>query len=167
MHNVKLFISIIIGALLICVAAHASVPAGVTEKNKALARRVFDEMLNQQKYEVFDEIYAKDFVKHVDGRQYSLAQEIEQAKAMHGLSSDLVMTVDQMIAEGDKVAIVYTGRGTNTGSFRGLAVTGKKVVLSGMTVYRFSDGKIAEEWTVYNEMEILRQLGYAPGATKD
>lgn len=167
MHNSKLFISIIVTPLLICGAVLASVPGGGTEKNKALARRVFDEILNQGKYEVFAESYARDFVKHVDGRDYSLAQEIEQAKAMRGLSSDLVMTIDQMIAEGDKVAVLYTGRGTNTGSFRSLPATGKKIIISGMTVYRFSNGKIAEEWTVYNEMEILRQLGVAPGSAKD
>jgi len=133
------------------------------QKNKAQAQRVFDEILNQGKYQLFDEMYAKDFVKHVDRRDYTLAQEIMSAKGMRAMVSDLVMTVDLMTAEGDTVAILYTGRGTNDGPYRGMPATGKKLAISGTTIYRFANGKIAEEWTTYNDLEILRQLGYFPG----
>jgi steroid delta-isomerase-like uncharacterized protein len=167
MHKNGPFTAIILALLLVCYLADASPRTSATEKNKALARRVFAEILNKGKYEVFEEIYARGFVKHVEKRDYTLAQEIEAAKAMRAQSSDLVMTIDQMIAEDDKVAILYTGRGTNTGPYRGMPPTGKKVVVSGATIYRFSNGKIAEEWTVYNEMEILRQLGYAPAPSKE
>ena len=158
--------SAIIALLLACGVSAASIPSSATQKNKVLARRVFDEILNQGQYEVFDEIYTKDFVKHVDRRDSTLAEEIEDARATRAASSDLVMTIDHMIAEGDQVAILYTGRGTNTGPIFGMPASGKKFVVSGMTVYRFSNGKIAEEWTVYNAMEILRQLGYAPEPPK-
>ena len=133
------------------------------EKNKAMSRRVFDDILNRDKYDVFAEIYAESFVKHVDRKDYTLAQEIQQAKSMRTTLSDLVMTVDQMIAEGDYVAILYTGRGTSTGPFGGMPATGNKVVASGATTYRFSKGKIVEEWTTYNMLDILQQLGYYPG----
>ena len=78
--------------------------------------------------------------------------------------SDLVMTVDFMIAEGDKVVIQYTGRGTSTGPLDGMPPTGKTCVATGATVYRIVGGKIAEEWTYYNMLDILQQLGYMPGA---
>jgi steroid delta-isomerase-like uncharacterized protein len=134
------------------------------ERNKAMARRVFDEILNEGRYEVFDQIYAEDFVKHVDRQSETLAEEIEDARSMRVSSSDLVMTVDQMIAEGDKVAVLYTGRGTSTGPFAGMPATGRSYVVSGMTVYRFAGGRIAEEWTTYNMLDILRQLGYPADA---
>ena len=105
----------------ICAAAAADDPAG----NKAVARRVFDEILNKDKYELFEQIYAKTFVKHVDGRTFSLPEEIEQAKNMRVSMSDLVMRVDLMTAEGDKVVILYTGKGTSTGPLSGMPPTGK------------------------------------------
>ncbi len=144
-------------------ARGSSTPAAadVSEENRALAQRVFDEILNQAKYQVFDQIFAKDFVKHVDRREQTLAEEIRDAKAMRAASSDLFMTVDQMIAQGDKVAVLYTGRGTNTGPFAGLPATGRTYAVSGMTLYRISGGKIVEEWTTYNMLDILRQLGHA------
>ena len=132
-----------------------------TQKNRILAQRVFDEILNKGKYEIFDEMYAKDFVKHVDRNERSLTQEIQDAKAMRMASSDLVMTVDQMIADGDRVAILYTGRGTHTGPFNSLPATGKKYSVTGTTVFRFANDKIAEEWTSYNMLDILQQLGYS------
>jgi len=154
-------------ALLFAVAA--LMPAGgfanngELQKNKALAQRVFDDILNRGKYELFAELYTKDFVKHVDRRDYTLAEEIKAAQGMRRACSDLVMTVDQMTAERDVVAILYTGRGTNDGPYGGMPATGKKLVVSGTTIYRFSKGKIAEEWTTYNELEILSQLGHFPG----
>ncbi len=136
---------------------------GELQKNKAVAQRIFDDILNRGRYELFAELYTKDFVKHVDRRDYTLEQEIKAAKGMRIACSDLMMTVDHMTAEGDKVAILYTGRGTNDGPYGGMPATGRKLLSSGTTIYRFSNGKIAEEWTTYNELEILGQLGYFPG----
>lgn len=127
-----------------------------------VVQRVFDEILNQGRYALFDEVYSASFVKHVDGRRRNLAEEIEDAKFTRGLAADLVVTVDALIAEGDSVAARYTGRGTNTGPLGGMAATGKRFVVHGMTVYRFSGGKIVEEWTVYNEADLMRQLGVMP-----
>ena len=159
-------------ALLSCVVSgllvmsQSPIPAAAAQgdgaSNKAVARRVFDELLNKEKYELFEQIYAKTFVKHVDGKTYSLQEEIQQAKSMRVSMSDLVMTVDFMIAEGDKVVIQYTGRGTSTGPLGGMPPTGKTCVATGATVYRIVGGKIAEEWTYYNMLDILEQLGYMP-----
>jgi steroid delta-isomerase-like uncharacterized protein len=141
--------------------------AAETAANRALARRIFDEILNRGRYELFDELYRPDFVKHVDRHASTLAEEIRDARAMRAASSDLVMTADQVIAEGNRVAILYTGRGTHMGLFAGLPPTGRKYVVSGVTVYRFANGKVAEEWTSYNMLDVLRQFGYTShcGAT--
>jgi len=127
-------------------------------RNRAVAQRVFDEILNQGRCELFAELYARDFVKHVDLHDRTLPEEIEDARAMRAASSDLVMTIDGMIAEGDKVAVRYTGRGTHTGPFGDMAATGRRFAITGATIYRFTGGTVAEEWTFYNMLEILRQL---------
>lgn len=133
------------------------------ERHKRIARRVFDEVLNQGRYELFDEAYAPGFVKHVDGKSETLAQEREDARGTRAIASDLVMTVDAMVAEKDMVAVLYTGRGTQDGPLGTVPATGRRFALTGMTLYRFANGKVVEEWTVYNELEMLRQMGLAPG----
>jgi len=129
------------------------------EHNKRIVQRVFDEVLNQGRYQLFDDAYAANFAKHVDGRTETLAEEREDAKGTRAIASDLVMTVDAMVAENDKVAVLYTGRGTHDGPLGNTPATGRRFILTGMTLYRFADGKIVEEWTVYNELEMLRQMG--------
>ena len=64
-----------------------------------------------------------------------------------------------MIAEGDKVAVCFTAKGTHDGVFQGLPPTGKKYEISAMTVWRFVDGKIAEEWVFSNDLDLYRQVG--------
>lgn len=131
------------------------------DHNKQIVQRVFDEVLNQGQYRLFDEAYDGSFVKHVDGRSATLAEEREDARGTRALSSNLVMTVDAMVAEGDKVAVLYTGRGVNDGALGQIPATGRPFVVTGMTLYRFANGKIVEEWTVYNELDMFRQIGLA------
>ena len=138
-------------------------PADTLASQKALARRVFDEVLNKGDFRAFGEIYSPDFVKNPNGAHRTLAQEIQDARSTRAGSSDLVMTIDDMIAEGDRVAVLYTGRGTHDGPVGGVPPTGRRFNLSGVTVFRFSGGKIVEETTIYNELEFLRQIGVMPG----
>lgn len=147
------------------VAAGCASPTidGVLGRHKATVRRVFDEALNQGRYDVFAEAYDSSFIKHVNGRSYTLREEVAQAKATHEQASDLVMTVDTLITEGDLIVVQWTGRGTNDRPYRGLAPTGKRFVMPGVTVYRFAGNRIVEEWTYYNELDVLRQLGLMPG----
>lgn len=144
-------------ALAVLTAACSTAPE--IEQNKRIVGRVFDEVLNQGQYGLFDEVYAPDFVKHVDGRSATLDEERADARATRAASSDLVMTVNAMVAEGDMVAVRYTGVGTNDGPLGDVPASGRPFSVTGMTLYRFSGGKIVEEWTVYNELEMLRQMG--------
>ena len=72
------------------------------------------------------------------------------------------ITVDEQIAEGDKVATRWTGRGTHTGELAGIAPTGKDVTVSGLTISRFEGGKVVEEWTTWDTFGMLVQLGAIP-----
>jgi len=133
------------------------------ERNKAVARRVFTEIFNQGKFEVADEIYAKDFVNHGLTRDIGLKEDQEAARGWLQAAPDLVMTVEQVVAEGDLVTVMWIGEGTNTGAGNGLPATGKRIRLRGITIWRIVDGRIREEWSAFDQLSLLRQLGLLPG----
>jgi steroid delta-isomerase-like uncharacterized protein len=84
---------------------------------------------------------------------------MRDARGQYDSSSDLTFRENWMIAEGDKVAVCFTAKGTHDGAFNGVPATGKRYELSAMTVWRFVDGKIAEEWVFSNDLDLYRQLG--------
>lgn len=146
----------------LCFTYQSSQAAGpnVQERNKAVARAAFLEFLNHKDFKGFEEIHTRDFVKHYNSsRTENLSQEMEDAKSQFVSSSDLTTSVNWMMADGDKVAVCITSKGTHDGSFRGIPATGKKYEVTAMTVWRFVDGKIAEEWVFFNELDLYRNLG--------
>jgi predicted ester cyclase len=153
---------------LICAPAFAGIapsaastsPIAVTqqEMNKAVARRVFEEIFNQGKFQVADEIYAPDFVNHGLHRDANL--ETDQA-AVHWEKQelpDLRMTVGPMVAEGDLVSVLWVLRGTNTAPIGWLPATGVKIELRGITIWRIVDGRIRDEWTAFDTLRVVRQI---------
>jgi steroid delta-isomerase-like uncharacterized protein len=143
---------------LVPVGTSFAADASQEARNKAVAGRVFEEIFNQGKFQVADEIYAKDFVNHGLHRNVDLQ---EDQAAVHGEKKafpDLKMTVILMVAEGDLVTVVWVFRGTNTSAGYGLPPTGVKVELRGITVWRIVDGKIREEWTSFDQLQAARQF---------
>jgi predicted ester cyclase len=137
-------------------------PAAALERNKAVAMRVFNEILNQGHFAVADEIYAPDFVNHGLHRNVSLHEDQAAARAEVKAFPDLRMTVDLVVAEGDFVTVMWTFRGTHTAFGYGLPPTGSRVELRGMTIWRVVDGKLHDEWTSFNALaaylQVLRHL---------
>ena len=130
-----------------------------TEKNKAVARRVFDEIFNQKRFQAADEIYAPDFVNHGLRRQISLAEDQAYARSEVQAFPDLKMTVDSMVAEGEYVTVLWTFRGTHSAwGYGGLPPTGTRVEMRGITIWRVVDGKLHDEWTSFNELSAYLQL---------
>jgi steroid delta-isomerase-like uncharacterized protein len=145
-------------ALLCCGACLPSMAGTVQEANKAVARRVFEEIFNQGKFQVADEIYAKDFVNHGLHRDADLQEDQAAARGEKTAFPDLEMTVNLMVAEDDLVTVIWTLRGTHTGTGIGLPPTGVKLELRGITVWRIVDGKIREEWTSFDQLRAARQF---------
>jgi len=130
----------------------ATTDGAIEARNKAVAMRVFDEIFNQGKFEVADEIYAPDFQNHGLYRSVDLKIDQEAVHAEKKAFPDLRMSVEQMLAEGDKVAVLWTFRGTHTGSgYEGLPATGTRVELRGITIWRIVNGRIVEEWSSFSE----------------
>ena len=139
-------------------ASPLPVAATQQEKNKAVAGRVFEEIFNQGKFQVADEIYAPEFVNHGMHRDHSLQEDQAAVHWEKQALPDLKITVDRMMAEGDLVTAVWTLRGTNTAAASPLPATGAKLELRGITVWRIVDGKICEEWTSFDTFLIIRQV---------
>jgi steroid delta-isomerase-like uncharacterized protein len=119
---------------------------------------VFEEIFNQGKFEVADEIYARDFVNHGLHRDADLQEDQAAARGEKSAFPDLKMTVDLMVAEGDLVTVVWTLHGTHTGAGYGLPPTGARIALRGITVWRIVDGRIREEWTAFDQLRIASQI---------
>src|SRR5215212_2328000 len=134
-----------------------------TEENKALARRSW-EIVNQRNPDLIEEVYPPDFVWHEpeqDLRGYEQAKQF--VSSFFAAFPDLNISVDDVIAEGEKAVSRYTIRGTHQGETEEFGPpTGKQVELEGITIHRFEDGEIVEEWERYDNLSILQQLGLAP-----
>ena len=132
------------------------------EQNKLLVRRVYEEGLNQG---VFRVPYTQDFVGHGGNGTFNHAAARAEAEGFRVAFPDLHMRVDLILAEADLVSVRWTARGTNTGAALGIPATGKRVQVSGTTVFRIRDGAIAEEWTAGNTLGLMRQLGLLPASS--
>ena len=135
----------------------------MSEENKDKARRTW-EIVNQRNPDLIEEFYPPDFVWHEPDQDI---QGYEQAKkftsTFFGAFPDLNITVEDMIGEGEKVVSRYTIRGTHQGETEDFGPpTGKQVELKGITIHRFEDGNIVEEWESYDNLSLLQQLGLAP-----
>jgi steroid delta-isomerase-like uncharacterized protein len=132
------------------------------EENKALARRVLDEMFNKGNLDVADELLAPDYVDH----DPAMPEDIhgpegfkQYVSGYRSAFSDLHLEFEDQIAEGDKVVTRWTGTGTHDGELSGIPPTGKRVTLPGMEIVRISGGKLVEGWEGYDTMNLMRQLG--------
>ena len=138
-----------------------------TEENKAVLRRLFDEFYNMGNMAVADEIMASSIVIH-DASAPELRGDPALAKQRHQAqltaTPDFHITLEDTVAEGDKIAYRWTMRGTQTGPMRGIPPTGRSFAMTGMSVVRFVDGKMAEVWHNYDALGMLQQLGLIPPA---
>jgi len=128
-------------------------------RNKAVATRVFEEILNGGRFEVAREIYAPDFRNHGLHRDADLEEDQAAVRAEKTAFPNLRVSVDMLVAEGDLVTALWTFRGTHLHSgYGGLPATGANVEIRGMTIWRIVDGKIRDEWTTFNELGAYRQV---------
>ncbi len=134
-------------------------PARV-EGNKRVARIVFDEVLSKGRVDENEHIYHPEFVAHGRTRDAGREEDRAASRGWREAVPDLQMKVLRMVAQCDLVAVHWAGSGTNTGAGNGLPSTGKSMNnLWGMTVFRIEDGRIREEWTVFDQYSMLQELG--------
>lgn len=135
-----------------CAAAPLNTANTDAEANKITARRVFLEIFNQGKYDVAGQIYAPDFVNHDLKSDANLAEDQMAVHRWRAAAPDLVMTVVNEVAEGEYVSVLWTGVGTNTtqGNGAGYSAAGQRMTMRGITIWRFANGRIEEEWSEFS-----------------
>ena len=136
-----------------------------TEENKALVRESFLESWNKGNLDILDKVYGSDYVSHDPALPHPLhgASELKQALQMYrNAFPNLHMTVEDQIASADRVVTRWVARGTHKGDFMGAPATGKEATVVGFTISRLSEGKIAEEWTNWDTLGLMHQLGLTP-----
>jgi steroid delta-isomerase-like uncharacterized protein len=136
--------------------------SSLQEQNKALAKRAFEELLSKGKFELAEQLYAKDFVNHGIHRDITLEEDQAALKGWHQAFPDVKIVPAKVMAEGDLVTIYWIASGTNTGTGNGLPATGKKVEQAGITIWRIVNGKIKEEWSAFDQLSMMQQLGLLP-----
>jgi steroid delta-isomerase-like uncharacterized protein len=138
-----------------------------TEQNKALARRFIEEIWNQKNLVIAKELIAATYVFHTPGSPPGLPPGPEGfqqfASAFLTAFPDVYTSIEDQLAEGDKVVTRWTSHGTNTGSLFGMPTTGKSAIITGITIDRVADGKIVESWDELDQLGMLQQLGVIPG----
>ena len=121
------------------------------EQNKTLFKRFVEEVFNKKNVDVLDELMDFTVVEHK-----------EEITAFLGAFPDLHVTVEDLIAEGDKIVGRVTLTGTHQGELMGIPATGKKVSFSEILIIRISNGKAVEQWEVADTMSMMQQLGVIP-----
>jgi steroid delta-isomerase-like uncharacterized protein len=134
-----------------------------TKENKAIIRRNYEEAFNDGNLSVLDEIVAPEFILHGAPPGSTGPEVLRQAmRSLRTAFPDGHMTVEDLIAEGDKVVARLTLRGTHSGDFQGIPPTGKQVTMTGISISRITDNKIQEYWSNRDDLEVMRQLGALP-----
>ena len=140
-----------------------------TEENKVLSRRIFDEAASQGNFTVIDEAIAPTFVYRTSALpDFHGPAGFKEFYTEHRRAfPDIHYTVEEVVAEGEKVVVRWTATGTHQGDMMGIPPTGKAVKAPGITIFSFANGHIVDGTTVWDALALLQQIGVvpAPGQT--
>ena len=156
---------ILVGMLFVAsliITACESTQETTLERNKALVRRVNEEVWNKGNLEMVDEMFSVDFVQHFlpDGSETKGFNELRDHIRNHRMAfPDWTEKIKPIVAEGDFVAIQFTSTGANKGNFFGNPPTGKQIQIDEMAIFRIVDGKIVEQWLLPDLLSLNQQLG--------
>jgi len=131
------------------------------EEHKAIARRFFEEVWNQQKLDAIEDIFAETVV--LNGQPVARGAFRQIVATRRAAFPDIQVTVEEQVAEADKVSTRRTWQATHQGPYRGIAATGKRVKWTQISIVRFVGGRIVEDWAVADELGLLQQLGHSTG----
>ena len=135
------------------------------EENKAIGRRAFEELWNRGNLDVVDEICTEDYVLH----DPAVPEEVRGPDGLRRYVAmfreafpDIEFAVEDELAEGDRVAMRWSAKGTHRGELMGIPPTGNRVETTGMLIYRVSGGKSAEAWVSGDDLGMMQQIGAIP-----
>ena len=134
-----------------------------TETSKNLARRFYVEILNARRIETVDDLAVAEYVEHdpLPGQRDNREGLKDRVRILTEALSP-TFTIEDMIAEGDRVVVRWTNRGTHVAPFIGIPPTGRTFEIAGIDVYRVENDRLAEHWHVVDQLTMLQQLGLLP-----
>jgi len=134
-----------------------------SDQRKNLIRRLTDELWNKGNYDICDEVFAANCSFHDPSFPINgIAGMKQQARDLRAAQPDLHLDVQDVLADEDLTAARWTCGGTARGEFRGMPATGKTYVMTGMTIDKWQGDRVVEEWTTYDLLGALQQLGIIP-----
>jgi predicted ester cyclase len=132
-------------------------------RNKQVILRLYEEVLNQGRLEILDEIAWPDHVEHNPFPQQSQGVEgLKQRVSMVRAAFNPHFTIEHLLADGDKVAVMWTNQGTHVGAWFGFPPTEKKITAHGVDILQLRDGRLAEHWDVVDVTDFLAKVGVLP-----
>lgn len=133
----------------------------LTDDNKALVQRFYDEVINQRNLAALGQFVSPNAVNHTVPA--GLPQGPSQFLSMHlNAFPDVKVTVEDLLADGDKVVALISVQGTQQGAFRAISATGRPITVMGINIFRIVNGQIAEHWGLTDRLSALQQLGVVP-----
>jgi steroid delta-isomerase-like uncharacterized protein len=137
----------------------------MSESNKNVVRRLFEEVWNKGNLQVTEELFAPNYAHH-DASTPDVGRGPESEKNRAALYRtafpDIRLTIEDIIAEGETVVARWSCRGTHKGDLGGISPTGKHVTMTGVSMARFTDGKMSEGWVSWDALALMQQLGAVP-----
>lgn len=141
-----------------------------SEQNKAIARQLIEEVFNQGNISLIDTLLATDFIEHEElppGVPSGREAPKQLTTMLRSAFPDFKATINDLIAEGDKVVIHMTWNGTQQGEFMGIPPTGKRISIGIFDILRIAEGQIVEHWGLMDSMAMMQQLGVIPAPGQD
>ena len=141
----------------------------MSEQNKVIVRRLFEELWNKGNLSVADQLFSPNYAHHDPSTpDFGRGPESERKRATLYRTAfpDLQLTIEDIIAEGETVMARWSCRGTHKGDLSGIAPTGKQVTISGVSIARFTRGKMVEGWVNWDALGLMQQLGVVPELAK-
>ena len=137
----------------------------MSEQNKAIVRRLFEELWNKGNLSVADQLFSPNYAHHDPSTpDFGRGPESERKRATLYRTAfpDLQLTIEDLLAEGETVMARWSCRGTHKGDLSGIAPTGKQFNISGVSIARLANGKLAEGWINWDAQGLMQQLGVVP-----
>jgi steroid delta-isomerase-like uncharacterized protein len=135
----------------------------MSDQNKTIARKVFEDIQSQGNLDVVDQIVASDYVGHAFPEDFYGPEGVKQFTLMLRTAfPNVQLKVEDQIAEGDKVMTRWTAQGTHQGDFMGVPATGNQIMISGVTIFRMAGGKLFEGWNHPDLLSLFQQIGAVP-----
>jgi steroid delta-isomerase-like uncharacterized protein len=133
------------------------------EEYKTIIRQWVEDAWNNGNFSTADGLYAENYILHDSSQTVHASQGIQQfISTFRAGFPNLHLTIEDMIAEGDKVTWRFTARGTQNGELMGIPPTGRQVTVTGMVISRFANDKWQEDWSNFDALGMLQQLGVIP-----